>query len=196
MVTKSNNEIIACGGGVDKIGADFYKNCWKYDDNNGWRNMLGFNFGRKSGAMVAINDTHLLVSGGRTSNFRLTSTTEIYSKITSRWQMGPKMIFPRENHCVVNFNGQVLAIGGQIEGQTVPFVEKFDQTWSEYGHFIDDKRSLFNHACTVFQEKIFITGGILRISKLISSCKLIKNFVQCVPEILRFSVIFRACVVH
>lgn len=69
----------------------------------------------------------ILVTGGF-DGFQLHPMTEMYDPDNNQWSLVGRLLNPRSGHCMVNFDGHILVLGGfngiqrMKEGNIVPTV--------------------------------------------------------------------------
>jgi len=104
---------------------------------------------------------------------------EILRNLDGKWRNMKPMNTPRNRFAVVLCDGQIYAIGGKFPKGILKSVEKFDfdsNSWSYVGYLNNPR---FGHAACVFQERIFVVGGIYRDCKTSLGSRISRDKMEC-----------------
>jgi len=105
----TNNYIIVCGGAYPETPA-----CYTYaDDQQGWTKLADMDTPRFGSASVSIDDG-ILVTGGLDDGINTLKTSEIVF-LNGTVKQGKPLPEPRYEHCLVEYQGQIISTGGYDE---------------------------------------------------------------------------------
>ncbi len=121
---------------------------------------------REDQAVLMLNDTRIIMSGGTNHEYKTENTLEIFDLNTNQSTLlDIKLHEPREDHHMLTLhNGKIIVIGGEIHGepdQILSSVEIIDLNKNEVLFFPNTLNGgLSDHEATLLDdENILVTGG-------------------------------------
>ena len=117
---------------------------------------------RKECKTAVIGSDIFVVGGYKTNSYNYLSSVEMYSKENNAWCYKTQLPDKRINFCICSFKQYLYIIGGwgfgcnKILSTCLVYNIKHDK-WSQIAD-MNDKRELA--ACTVFEGKIVVSGGL------------------------------------
>ena len=158
----TEGRMIVCGGCCPiNITA-----CYSYgDDQQGWTKLADMDTPRHDSSSIAIPGG-ILVTGGSSSYEREKTSEQIFLNGTVKY--GKPLPEPRDGHCMVEYNGQVISTGGSHGGYNPTY-----DVWSFNNHveFTFTNMSRMNyarywHGCGIVHSKqhqdrplLIVAGG-------------------------------------
>ena len=109
----SAKNITLCGGATHD-GSDF-KQCFTIDmDRGAWSRFPSLLESRTfSSSSSGLTPGSLMILGGRSGQATL-DTSEVWQPTTSKWESGPNLPHPIEQHCTVKINSTHLLVTGGL----------------------------------------------------------------------------------
>jgi N-acetylneuraminic acid mutarotase len=132
-----------------------------------WRQGPPMALARAYHTMTRLNDGRILVTGGYTlnpmSNFRPTSTCEIYNPKTNQWSEAQRLISPRFRHTATLLkNGHVLVFGGTQATDALSSGEIYNPDTNEWIFEINSDERAFGHTANLLPNgNVIFIGGAL-----------------------------------
>ena len=126
-----------------------------------WRKAFALRHKRCENALAVCNGS-LYALGGFDGTTCL-SSVERLDYFNDSWQYVAPMLIPRFKLAVVSLNGCLYAIGGQSERKAesaLKTVERYDSGLNEWTHVCEMRFKRYFHCACVYDEKIFVIGGI------------------------------------
>ena len=164
----SDGRVLAVGGrglGIGTLIATMHETAELLDPETlEWASTGSMAEGRRSPAMVELEDGRVLVAGGLLPTKFTTDTAEIWDPTQGTWTTVSPMARPRDGMGAVRLpDGRVMVVGGKMDGKMIGTLEKSEiydagsDTWIEAAP-MSEKR--INHTVTLLSDdRVLVTGG-------------------------------------
>jgi N-acetylneuraminic acid mutarotase len=122
---------------------------------------------RGATAVASVNGKIYVMGGTNAPNTSALQVVEIYDPVTNTWETGPEMPVRVMHASAEVVDGKIYLIGGQSyqDGPGLDNIIIFDlneQTWTVHGGILP--HGFILHATTVYNNKIYISGGASSVS--------------------------------
>ena len=164
----SDGRVLAVGGrglGIGTLIATMHETAELLDPETlEWTSTGSMAEGRRSPAMVELEDGRVLVAGGLLPTKFTTDTAEIWDPTQGTWTTVAPMARTRDGMGAVRLpDGRVMVVGGKMDGKMIGTLEKSEiydagsDTWIE-AEPMSEKR--INHTVTLLSDdRVLVTGG-------------------------------------
>ena len=164
----SDGRVLAVGGrglGIGTLIATMHETAELLDPETlEWTSTGSMAEGRRSPAMVELEDGRVLVAGGLLPTKFTTDTAEIWDPTQGTWTTVAPMARTRDGMGAVRLpDGRVMVVGGKMDGKMIGTLEKSEiydagsDTWIEAAP-MSEKR--INHTVTLLSDgRVLVTGG-------------------------------------
>ena len=158
------NFLYYLGGKSLKKNVSSLSQVWKFDttksNDTAWESCKEMNQKRYRFGCTVFRKK-IYVVGGHADKTKFLSMTECYNPNTNSWKNEPNMNLARIGCGLVEHQGKLLAIGGQVQhdpqSYTITVEMLSGKRWIFSGTGLNEARSDF--ATVVFKDKIFVIGG-------------------------------------
>jgi len=149
-------KIMSCGGegGLEKIS----KSCVKLE-NGAWIPQPDMKYARSFAAASETKEGGLIVTGGGNENGTIISSTEVFSKVESKWEEGPSLPVRMSAHCQVTSKSGPIVAGMDWDNEDNFLV--YNLVGGEWKKLSERKwNRRHGHSCQLLSnERLAVLGG-------------------------------------
>ena len=129
---------------------------------------------------TAVINSDIVVIGGYNEADNNMYSVEILGNNTKSWFHKTELTDKRENFCICCFKQNLYLIGGNNNGQRLKSCFIYNMKHDTWSQIADVNEQRDNAACTVYEGKIFVTGGIGKFS--VEAYDYYENKWTCLPD--------------